>query len=504
MRECLKLALWSSVITIILIVCTVAAFGADNSGQIEWVNGEPDASLISPFEWIYGMIEDRGGDTPDSGYEVPLTDAWFYYTPTNAAQTNTIVDLSGQGNDGVVGGSSPATMLFIDNQTTEAPHIESGFNSAYDLTGITNSSGTYTLMTWLKSSTLSDVSYILGGETPRVILGWVQGTSGKLGYYDGSAGNRFFIAPPNDDTWHLLTIELDADNSTAKYFLDDATTPTSTNVYTSTSIGGGVGFMGDYTLTGGDFLAEVSSTIMYTGTVSTAARTNFWHNTRTSHGLPSYALNDPQRDSLEVEYSFEYDSAADTSGNENHGTISGATFDAANTNGFMDFDGVNDYVETGSSLSITGDMARTFSGWFKRNSVSGLDIFWLQGGAGLTRFDCYFAAGTDNLVLDKGGSAARWDNVGVVTGEWFHLAVTLGEGQDIDDAGVYINGVNRGANDSGTVGPANTTASVIRWCANNTPANPWHGPADDLKVWAAELSSNEVYTVYTNSLSVHP
>ena len=28
------------------------------------------------------------GDTPDSGYEVPLTDAWFYYTPTNVCRSD--------------------------------------------------------------------------------------------------------------------------------------------------------------------------------------------------------------------------------------------------------------------------------------------------------------------------------------------------------------------------------------------------------------------------------
>lgn len=57
----------------------------------------------------------------------------------------------------------------------------------------------------------------------------------------------------------------------------------------------------------------------------------------------------------------------DLSGQNNNGTISGATYTGSN-GGVMIFDGVNDYVNLGDVLDISGGL--TWSCWFKCTNVS--------------------------------------------------------------------------------------------------------------------------------------
>ena len=110
---------------------------------------------------------------------------------------------------------------------------------------------------------------------------------------------------------------------------------------------------------------EIADMLYWPLSLSESESADLYTLTVTNNGLPSYALNDPQRDSLAVEYPFEYDSAADTSGEENHGTISGATFANANTNGYFDFDGVNDSI-TSPQVKASAVTSYTFTAWCYR------------------------------------------------------------------------------------------------------------------------------------------
>ena len=447
------------------------------------------------------------GDTPDSGYEVPLTDAWFYYSPTNAAQTNTIVDLSGQGNDGTQ--YSDGYPVFIDNQTTEAPHISlvDASRRAYLISGITNNQEDYTLMFWLKpDDDEGSSSYIMDSGTERLISAFAA-TSANVGFYDG-AWKSFGAGQPAAEVWSLITWEYDASEGSAKYYLNGGTSPEGTNTYTPISIGGSVAIFGAFSGGGSSeayYDGEASTILAYTNIVSTAARTNFWHDTRTSHGLPAYALNDPQRDSLAVEYPFEYDSAADTSGNENHGTISGATFDNADTNGYLVFDGVNDFAYT-VGTSIGGTMtSAVLSAWVNMAVAGNRDTILHQraaaGEIGIT-------ANTDgtkltmyvNTAAGPAHDLASLTN-GAAIGEWTHVV-----GQWSADVGqqIYVNGVLE--NETSFTGDGSIVVTD-EWLIGKDALNIryWDGSIDDIKLMTnTYLTAAQVNTLYTNGLAAHP
>ena len=482
-----------------------------------WSDGIADSNNTTGANQVYsdGVLVVLGdGDTPDSGYEVPLTDAWFYYSPTNAAQTNTIVDLSGQGNDGASSGSAEFT--FIDNSTTEAPHIQGASNAGYDLDGLTNAASDYTIMAWLKTSAEGTLSTIFASDTDDFRVAYGANAS-EVGFYDG-AWKDFGAGQPEDDTWHLLTWEFDASESSAKFYLDDATTPTGTNTYTPRDAGGDVSLLSATDFLGAFYVGEMSSIIGYTGIVSTADRTNFWHNTRTSHGLPAYALNDPQRDSLAVEYPFEYDSAADTSGNENHGTIAGATFSAESGNGIMNGDGVSDYIDlTNTWLYLEqGGFNRpetnaiTFAGWFKTDSDTTRQRFFALNGSSSSNMNAGFfweyttTTGQVELTTIRAPSVTLYTHTedGIDATNWNHFAyVGTGVANGYDK--YYVNGVLVSSNSyAGEWRPAGTDGQ--RLMTSRTGGLPLNGAADDFKIWTVGLTDAEINTLYTNSLAAHP
>ena len=440
------------------------------------------------------------GDTPDSGYEVPLTDAWFYYTPTNAAQTNAIVDLSGQSNDGTSSGSTEFT--FIDNNTTEAPHIQGASNAGYDLDGLTNAASDYTIMAWLKTPAEGTLSTILASDTDDFRVAYGANAS-EVGFYDG-AWKNFGAGQPEDDTWHLLTWEFDASESSAKFYLDDATTPTGTNTYTPRDAGGNVSLLAAVDFLSAFYVGEMSTIIGYTSVVSTAARTNFWHNTRTSHGLPSYALNDPQRDSLALESPYEYDSGADTSGNENHGTISGATFASANTNGYFVFDGINDIITYPDDSKDPGSENFSVSFWAYTSDLTNAAVASKRTSGG-NGWVCYTSLtdGDPQFILGNGSVVLRYDcDTGIISPDTWHYFTMTRTGPT--SLQVYVDGVSA----SGTTTDVNNVTlngGAQFAIGRNRSTLYFDGRIDDFSYY-----TNTVVTLpqhglmYTNSLSVHP
>ena len=60
----------------------------------------------------------------------------------------------------------------------------------------------------------------------------------------------------------------------------------------------------------------------------------------------------------------------DISGKGNNGTITGATFNSSNL-GSLDFDGIDDYVVTSTSIAPSGTNLFTYSAWIYIDTISG-------------------------------------------------------------------------------------------------------------------------------------
>jgi len=264
---------------------------------------------------------------------------------------------------------------------------------------------------------------------------------------------------------------------------------------------------------GGAFKGDEDRITIYTNTVTDAqALTLFWR-TATNHGYTAwqYANRSGLASSTvcKAAYNFNVSGVAeDTSGNGNHGTIAGATWQALGgtyPNGWLSFDGINDQV------SIAGTV---FTQWTNTFSVA----FWLyclgrpkDNGNGdailfhskpLGSSDVALFFNNQSTSVDQFGLGFSIDDTYSYTltsvnadttfwsNKWRHV-VGIYNNSD-DTIKIYIDGILNTNKTGITAVPAPTTANTF-YIGSQGGANYFAARVDDLRLFAnTALSLNEI------------
>jgi hypothetical protein len=126
----------------------------------------------------------------------------------------------------------------------------------------------------------------------------------------------------------------------------------------------------------------------------------------------------------------------DMSGNGNNGTLTNIPYHfigADGTNGYMSFDGTNDYVDVPNALSsISSSNSHTFSFWFNADNLSTDKIPFSSGLAGN-----YYIQLTSSVFYVQIGSSYRTYSFSTSTNTWYNVCFVK---NGINDAGdLYIN-----------------------------------------------------------------
>ena len=193
---------------------------------------------------------------------------------------------------------------------------------------------------------------------------------------------------------------------------------------------------------------------------------------------------------------------SDLSGKGNNGTISGATF---NSDGYFDFDGVNDdVIDTGTSFLKTNDNV-TLEAFFNHDSNSGSHFFLYEGeGDGFgsnVEFHLYVAGGylasffkTSSGDFALGGSGVS--AAAITTGEWNHAAVTYSNLSTASGASskLYLNGVEIESSSGATVDLASmpTSSLLIGRPYSTSLGRRYDGQVAAVKVYNRTLSASEI------------
>ena len=138
----------------------------------------------------------------------------------------------------------------------------------------------------------------------------------------------------------------------------------------------------------------------------------------------------------------------DSSGNGNHGTVSGASWCDGKLNGGLQFEGVGDYVEipdnNGFSIDSTGKMTVEF--WFRTgNDVTRWQTLIAKGGqnsGGPWEWNIVLKDGfLRAFICDSAGGTIRGEYVPVRTNKWYHTAVIFNGDTDTDEIDIYLNAI---------------------------------------------------------------
>jgi len=185
--------------------------------------------------------------------------------------------------------------------------------------------------------------------------------------------------------------------------------------------------------------------------------------------------------------------AADASGNNNVGTLTGGVqWGARETGGALEFDGSSGYVRVpfGPTLKLLNQGDFTVAAWFKSDVVptENKEVFQQGDANGSGRTWLYIGA-TSGEIRTFLGNAATNSGINVTPDTWFHAAVVVKEGGANDTVQVYVNGKPAGA--AAQRGVENSEGPYFIGCHKNL-TNFWDGQIDDVRLYKRALSAAEV------------
>lgn len=199
--------------------------------------------------------------------------------------------------------------------------------------------------------------------------------------------------------------------------------------------------------------------------------------------------------------------ANDESGNNNNGTVNGATLTAdrfGNENSAYSFNGTSNYIFNNNSVNLpTGVSSITISAWVKTNSTYwGRTILDYGGSQSTVTGIGTGTNGGGNINYFYGfGSSSYPQNI-IIPNQWVHLIATY----DFSTltSKVYANGVLLSTTNGITMSVTNGTIWIGRglFRPSNDPYY-WLGELDDIAIWNRALSQTEIQQLYTGVLNTN-
>ena len=170
------------------------------------------------------------------------------------------------------------------------------------------------------------------------------------------------------------------------------------------------------------------------------------------------------------------------------GIIASPTAIPYNNTYSVSFDGVDDFVST-SSFNLTAN--KTVSYWINLDSISSAGVYFFGKGAS---YFSYLTANGQTLYIYDGSSVGTFtlgSGNAITTGSWIHIAIT-GNGTT---AKLYKNGSF--IDDTGDVTPT----GIDRFAGDSVGGSRFvDGLMDEVAVWDAELSANDITSIYNSGL----
>lgn len=190
--------------------------------------------------------------------------------------------------------------------------------------------------------------------------------------------------------------------------------------------------------------------------------------------------------------------AADKSGSGNAGALTNGPAwqpgSSCKVGGCLSFDGIDDYVNCGSSGSLRSTAAVSVSFWAKVGAEKADQFFVSYGDTGFHGWNLILS-GTSLYMRVGNGSLAAVPGISLspLTGAWHHVVGVY----DGSNAQVYIDGAyGTGSPFSGLIDYSGMTACYIGNAQGLSSVRYFNGYLDDIRVYNRALSAADVSAIY--------
>ncbi len=187
----------------------------------------------------------------------------------------------------------------------------------------------------------------------------------------------------------------------------------------------------------------------------------------------------------------------------NSGLVLGAGGGAPFVNTYsLDFDGVDDYVETSGVYSeLDGQSKMTFSAWIKPTTATTTVITSIEDNVSTEQFRVVFHSSRYILIRTYTGSGrdTRTANGSIDLNVWTHIAFCLDFALSSGTRGkIFINGVDATSVDAMNQASLNTSGGALRIGARNVGTLlPFPGLIDEVAIWSGTDQRANISDIYS-------
>ncbi len=197
---------------------------------------------------------------------------------------------------------------------------------------------------------------------------------------------------------------------------------------------------------------------------------------------------------LLAHYKFD-GNANDSSGNGNHGTVSGVTFTPGKISQGANFDGIDDYISI--NVSIDGNNSFSICTWVKFNTFDTSYTDWQQI---ITNLDqrVYFGLDIDPVGFQISGSDSP-TNLTVNVATDYHVCYLQ---NDSNQLLIYVNGSLAKTSGSNALKSFSSLTTIGQWVVGDSDSmnrEALNGVLDDLRIYSRALSELEIQELYRAS-----
>lgn len=213
-------------------------------------------------------------------------------------------------------------------------------------------------------------------------------------------------------------------------------------------------------------------------------------------------IDDPDYNATGLEALWRFNgSANDSSGNDRHGTIYGATYNASagfNDAGAYIFDGTDDYIEIEGYAGISGTNPRTVTAWIKADNANSTITYWGSKTRG-ERWR-FWVEGDGDLRIDTGSKTKR-GSTDVDDGQWHFVTVAWEDDgtPTLGDARLYVDGIEEEYTKTADTTFDTDASGSVYIGYSPKGGNYFDGTIDEISIYSRALSAQDVAELYAQS-----